>query len=227
MPASCSSPSTPRRRRTPCPPRRAAGRSPGTTPTRSPASWRRIEKRRIEKSRKPETVLLTQGEVNSYLNLTYAEKLPKGVRDVEVRLDRDRILAKGLVNIDRVKGKVGEGGGSWGPLSFLSGDVPVEITGKVIAKDGFGQVTWESVYLASMRVPISVLEQLVLVGHEDRGEPRGVRHPRAVPPAVLRQPAPPRAGPRLARLLGLPAASPAASTYHRASRWTSPRPCSS
>ena len=121
-----------------------------------------IEKRRMEKGRKPQTVLLTQGELNSYLNLTYAEKLPKGLRDVEVRLDRDRILAKGLVNIDRVKGKVGEGGGGWGPLSFLSGDVPVEILGKVTAKDGFGVVQWESVYLASMRVPLSVLEQLVL-----------------------------------------------------------------
>ena len=132
-----------------------------------------IEKRRIEKSRKPETVLLTQGEVNSYLNLTYAEKLPKGLRDVEVRLDRDRILAKGLVNIDQVKGKVGEGGGGWGPLSFLSGDVPVEITGKVLAKDGFGQVTWESVYLASMRVPISVLEQLVLSATKNEENPEG------------------------------------------------------
>ena len=90
-----------------------------------------IEQRRIAKSSKRETVLFTQGEVNSFLNLAYAEKLPKGVRDIEVRLDRDRIFAKGLVNIDRVKGKVGESGG-WGPLSFLSGDVPVEITGKVI-----------------------------------------------------------------------------------------------
>ena len=139
-----------------------------TAPRSGPLSWdlansftrklEAIEKRRIEKSRKPETVLLTQGEVNSYLNLTYAEKLPKGLRDVEVRLDRDRILAKGLVNIEQVKGKVGEGGGSWGPLSFLSGDVPVEIMGKVTAKDGFGAVEWESVYLvvdAGARSPCS------------------------------------------------------------------------
>lgn len=132
-----------------------------------------IEKRRMEKSRKRETVLFTQGEVNSYLNLTYAEKLPKGLRDVEVRLDRDRILAKGLVNIDRVKGKVGEGGGSFGPLSFLSGDVPVEIMGKLTAKDGFGVVQWESVYLSSMRVPVSVLEQLVLSATKTEANPEG------------------------------------------------------
>lgn len=155
-----------------------------TAPRGGPVSWdlansltrklEAIEKRRIEKSRKPQTVLFTQGEVNSYLNLTYAEKLPKGLRDVEVRLDRDRILAKGLVNIDRVKGKVGEGGGSWGPLSFLSGDVPVEITGKVTAKDGFGLVVWESVYLSSMRVPVSVLEQLVLSATKTEENPEGV-----------------------------------------------------
>jgi hypothetical protein len=131
-----------------------------------------IEKRRMEKRRKPETVLFTQGELNSYLNLAYAEKLPKGVRDVEVRLDRDRILAKGLVNIDRLKGKAAESGG-WGPLSFLSGDVPVEITGKVTAKDGFGVIVWESVYLSSMRVPTSVLEQLVLSATKTAENPEG------------------------------------------------------
>ena len=131
-----------------------------------------IEKRRMEKRRKPETVLFTQGELNSYLNLAYAEKLPKGVRDVEVRLDRDRILAKGLVNIDRLKGKAAEGGG-WGPLSFLSGDVPVEITGKVTARDGFGVIVWESVYLSSMRVPTSVLEQLVLSATKTAENPEG------------------------------------------------------
>ena len=154
-----------------------------TAPRTGPLSWDQansltrkleaIEKRRMEKSRKRETVLFTQGELNSYLNLTYAEKLPRGLRDVEVKLDRDRILAKGLVNIDRVKGKVGEGGGSWGPLSFLSGDVPVEITGKLTAKDGFGQVVWETVYLSSMRVPTSVLEQLVLSATKTEDSPEG------------------------------------------------------
>ena len=147
-----------------------------------------IEKRRIEKSRKPLTVLLTQGELNSYLNLTYAEKLPRGLRDVEVQLDRDRILAKGLVNIERVKGKVGEGGGSWGPLSFLSGDVPVEVMGKLTAKDGFGVVQWESVYLSSMRVPISVLEQLVLSATRTEENPEGfdIRAPFRLPYSVDR-----------------------------------------
>jgi len=154
-----------------------------TAPRSGPVSWDQansltrkleaIEKRRIEKTRKRETVLFTQGEVNSYLNLTYAEKLPNGVRDVEVKLDRDRILAKGLVNIDRVKGKVGSGGGSWGPLSFLSGDVPVEITGKLTAKDGFGQIVWETVYLSSMRVPTSMLEQLVLSATRTEENPEG------------------------------------------------------
>ena len=58
-----------------------------TAPRNGPVSWDQansltrkleaIEKRRIEKRRKPQTVLLTQGEVNSYLNLTYAEKLTR------------------------------------------------------------------------------------------------------------------------------------------------------
>ena len=161
----------------------AGAQTMGTAPRVGPLSWDQansltrklesIEKRRMEKKRKPQTVLFTQGEVNSYLNLTYAEKLPKGLRDVEVRLDRDRIHAKGLVNIDRVKGKVSDGG-SFGPLSFLSGDVPVEIMGKLTSKDGFGTITWETVYLSSVRLPISALEQMVLSATKTEDNPEGV-----------------------------------------------------
>ena len=151
-----------------------------TAPAAGPLSWDQansltrkleaIEKRKLQPGRKPQTVLFTQGEVNSYLNLSYAERLPKGVRDVEVRLDRGRMQVKGLVNIDRVKGKV-EGGG--GLLSFLSGDVPLEATGKVRGKDGFGVVEWESVFLGGMRLPISALEQMVRSATKTEAEPEG------------------------------------------------------
>jgi hypothetical protein len=152
-----------------------------TAPRQGPLSWEQanslsrkledIERRRLQpRGKKPQPVLFTQGEVNSYLNLSYAERLPKGVRDVEVRLDRDRMQVKGLVNIDRVKGKV-EGGG--GLLSFLSGDVPVEATGKVSGKDGFGQVQWESVYVGGVRLPISALDQMVRSATKTEEQPDG------------------------------------------------------
>jgi hypothetical protein len=161
----------------------AGAQSMPTAPRTGPLSWDQansltkklesIENRRREGTRKKQTVLFTQGEVNSYLNLSYAEKLPRGLKDVEVRLDRDRIQVKGLVNIDRVKGKVGDGGGSFGPLSFLSGDVPVEIMGKVLSKDGFATIQWETVYLSSMRLPVSALEQLVLSATKNEENPEG------------------------------------------------------
>jgi hypothetical protein len=169
--------------------------SPPTAPGVAAHSWDQalsltrklegIERRRQEKRRRAETVLFTQGEVNSFLNLSYAEKLPKGVRDVFVQLDRDRMLVKGLVNIDRVKGKV-EGG--WSPLSFLTGDVPVEATGRVRGKDGFGVVEWESVYVSSVRVPISALEQMVRSATRDDANPEGfdIHAPFRLPYSVTR-----------------------------------------
>ena len=152
-----------------------------TGPRQGPLSWEQansltkkleaIEKRQpAARKKKAESVTFTQGEVNSYLNLAYAERLPKGVKDVEVRLDRDRMQVKGIVDIDRVKGKV-EGGG--GLLSFLSGDVPVEATGKVSGKDGFGQVAWESVYLGGVRLPITALEQMVRSSTRSEEQPEG------------------------------------------------------
>ena len=153
-----------------------------TAPGQGPLSWEQansltrkleaIEKRKLQPSKKKaQTVFFTQGEVNSYLNLSYAERLPKGVRDVLVKLDRERMQVTGLVNIDRVKGKVEGGGG--GLLSFLSGDVPLEATGKVRGKDGFGVVEWESVYLGGVRLPISALEQMVRSATRTEAEPEG------------------------------------------------------
>ena len=167
-----------------------------TSPRQGPLSWDQansltrkledIEKRRTApRGKKPESVLFTQGEVNSYLNLAYAERLPKGVRDVFVRLDRDRMQVKGLVNIDQVKGKVESGGGL---LSFLSGDVPVEATGKVSGKDGFGQVTWETVYVGNVRLPITALEQMVRSATKSEEQPDGfdIHAPFRLPYAVDR-----------------------------------------
>jgi len=133
-----------------------------------------VERRRKEKTagtRRPTTVSFTDRELSSYLNLAYAEKLPKGLTNVEVQFERDRVVAKGMLDLDRVKGRVREN--SWSPLSFMSGVVPVEATGKVTGKDGFGTIVWETVYVSSVRVPITMLEQIVLTSTKNAEYPEG------------------------------------------------------
>jgi hypothetical protein len=164
----------------PAPPKAAPARP---APTRPGLSWaeadalsRKLavieERHRQQKARRSPAVQVTQGELNSYLNLSYASELPKGVSDVEVRFGQGRIEAKGYVDIEQVRGKVPQGS-TWSPLSFLSGQVPIEIAGKLVNKDGFGTVELDSAYVASIRVPISVVEQMIASSTKSAKHPGG------------------------------------------------------
>ncbi|PYQ50443.1 MAG: hypothetical protein DMF78_15680 [Acidobacteria bacterium] len=163
------------------PPRGAS--VPRSVPTRPGLSWQEadsltrklaaIEERQKTQSRARQTIQVTQGEVNSYLNLAYAAQLPKGLTSVDVRFGRERIDAKGMLDIEQVRGVATPP--SWSPLSLLGGQVPVEIGGCLVnAADGFGTVEWDSVYVASIRVPISVLEQMVQSATKSDKYPDGV-----------------------------------------------------
>jgi hypothetical protein len=130
------------------------------------------ERHKQQKARKSPPVQVTQGELNSYLNLSYADELPKGVSNLEVRFGSGRIEAKGYVDVDQVKGKV-PSNSSWGALSFLTGQVPIELSGKLVNQDGFGTVELDSAYVASIRVPVSVVEQMIASGTKSDKHPDG------------------------------------------------------
>src|SRR5206468_3566847 len=102
-----------------------------------------IEKQRVVAPRKsrPETVTVTESELNSYLNLTMAEKLPKEVKDLEVHLlEHERLQANGLVDLDKVKEKVARSASPWNPLMLMGGFVPVQLQGRFVNRDGFGSI---------------------------------------------------------------------------------------
>ena len=175
------------------PPARAAAARPtpkaGLSWAEADAMSRKLavieERHRLQKAKKGPAVQVTQGELNSYLNLSYASELPKGVSDLEVRFGQGRIEAKGFVDMEQVKGKV-PSSSTWSPLSFLSGLVPVEIAGKLVNQDGFGTVELDSAYVASIRVPVSVVEQMIASSTKSEKHPEGydLRTPFRLPYSV-------------------------------------------
>ena len=136
-----------------------------------------IEKQRVVAPRKsrPETVTVTESELNSYLNLTMAEKLPKEVKDLEVHLlEHERLQANGLVDLDKVKAKVAATSSSWNPLLLMGGFVPVQLRGRLVNRDGFGSIVWEDVQVNAWSLPISLLEQMVASATKKPDNPEGV-----------------------------------------------------
>ena len=106
------------------------------------------------------TVLVTESEMNSYLNLSPSVKMPRGLSDVVVRLEHERIHATGLLDLETVRDKM-PNLSPFSPLYWLTGRVPVLLRGRLINDDGFATVGWEDVRVGGVPVPITLLHQIV------------------------------------------------------------------
>ena len=165
----------------------SAGRAaapPATTP--SPAAYSAalaeglsqkldalLRRSQLKKPPREKTVTVSEPELNSYLNLTLGPKMPKGVSDVVVRFERDRLVVRAFVDLAEVQGKV-PSGSLGGLLSFLSGKVPLLARGRLdAAEDGFGAFAIEEVSLSTIPVPVTVVEQLVTSATKSAESPHG------------------------------------------------------
>src|SRR5262245_30840373 len=109
---------------------RVDAQAPATAPAESLAKKpTSIEARKREKTRKPETVVVTEHELNSYLNLKMAADMPTGVSDVQVSMQSERLQATGQVDLDKLDIK--KGSSPFSPLALLSGKVPVMLRGRL------------------------------------------------------------------------------------------------
>lgn len=147
---------------------------PGTSWQEADSLSRKIlalEKRRVQKSTHRETIVVTQGELNSYLKLAYASKMPKGVTGVNVRLDRDRIEASGVVDLEQVNPPKDKS--RFSLMSVLAPSVPVLLRGRLVNQEGFGTLEWEEVRLSSLPLPLTALAQMVATATRSARYPNG------------------------------------------------------
>jgi len=121
------------------------------------------------------SVVVRQAELNSWVNLTLAPQLPPGVSDLDLQLEKDRLVAKGMVDLDKLPVKQAAGASAWNPINFLSGRVAVELRGRLTTpEDGFGSFEAEEVRLASFPIPPSVVAQAVARSTRSAQNPEGV-----------------------------------------------------
>lgn len=109
----------------------------------------------------PPALVVTEGELNSYLNLSLGKKMPPGLADVQVLLDSDRIAARAMVDLEQLRARMADAG-RWNLLSYFTGRVPLEVKGRYRhGQEGFGSLEVEEIWLATLPVPVSLLEQVV------------------------------------------------------------------
>jgi hypothetical protein len=132
---------------------------------------------------------VSEAEINSYLNLTRGREMPMGLSDVIVRFERDRLVARGLLDLDQLRGQVSLSEGLGGLLGFLSGKVPVEAGGRLqTIAEGVGAFVIEDAHLATFPVPVTVIERLAVWATKSAENPQGfdIHSPFRLPYALRR-----------------------------------------
>jgi hypothetical protein len=135
---------------------------------------RRIDRRlRSGRPAAEGTVVLTERQINSFVNLSLGDRIPPEVSDFELRLLPGRLIAHAVVDLDRLKDKLPEGTGL-SLLSLLSGPVPVDLRGRLEGADGMGRFALEEATVSGVGVPPSVLSQLVSLATRTVEHPTGL-----------------------------------------------------
>jgi len=133
----------------------------------------RVERRLVAgKPASRQTIVVTERQLNSWVNLTLASRIPEGLSGLVVGLQKDRVVARGTLDLDRVKSKVPPGAGT-SLLAFLSGAVPVELRGRFSSADGKGRVEVEEAQVAGISLPPAILAQIVGQSTRSAKRPEG------------------------------------------------------
>jgi len=136
---------------------------------------RRIDRRlRSGRPASKETIVVTERQLNSFVNLSLGDRIPSEVTDLELRLEPGRLAAHATVDLDQLRSKMPEGTAATALLALLSGPVPVELRGRVAGADGMGQLTLEEARVGGVGMPPSVLAQLVALATRTEEQPKGV-----------------------------------------------------
>jgi len=128
---------------------------------------------RLREGRAVPALTVTERELNSYVNLSLAAQLPKGVSDPTIRIANGRLMARAVVDLAPFRAQVKSPGG-WNPLSLLPDVVPVDATARLVdVQDGFASLELEEVRLSSIPLPPAVLAQIVAASTKTQSRPEG------------------------------------------------------
>jgi hypothetical protein len=137
------------------------------------ATVERVERRLAagrSASRRP--IVVTESELNSYVTLSLAARIPAGVQGLAIEIEQDRLAARATLDLDRLKGQLPQGGAP-GLLGLLSGTVPVEIRGRVPNEGGKGRIVVEQASVAGVSLPSSVVAEVVAMATRSEARPAG------------------------------------------------------
>lgn len=123
----------------------------------------------------PRQTPFTEAEVNSFFAFQGRELLPSGISDARVTIiGNGRVSGAATVDLETLAKDVSVGG-AFSPLSFLTGRVPVTVSGVLRTADGMGRFDIESAAVSGVPVPATLLQDAVAYYSRAADDPEGLR----------------------------------------------------
>ena len=132
-----------------------------------------VQKQAEQKAEKDRATTFTQAETNSYLKFQAGDLLPTGLTQPEITmLGGGKVVGKAVVDLDIVRQK--QSRGSWfDPTSYLTGQLPVTASGRIITADGKGRFELDTAEVSGVPIPKAFLGQMVNFFTRTTDNPRG------------------------------------------------------
>jgi hypothetical protein len=117
---------------------------------------------------------VTEGELNSYLNLALASQLPAGVAEPMVAMLGDgRVAGRAVVDLDAFRRARGSQAW-WDPTTLLAGRLRVGVEGVLRAAGGLARFELRSADIEGMPIPKALVAELVAFYTRGPDYPSGV-----------------------------------------------------
>jgi hypothetical protein len=121
----------------------------------------------------PKRTPVSESEINSYLNINFKQKIPKGLTNPEIAMPGNGALAgRVLVDLDEFN-RNRRSQGLMDPLAYLSGKVPVTARGVLRAQDGKGRFQLVAAEIHGIALPKQMVQELVSYFSRTPGNPNG------------------------------------------------------
>ena len=121
----------------------------------------------------PQTTVITDNELNSYFHYHAKDQIPVGIVEPTINaLGDGRVGGRAVVDLDAVRKQKERG---WlDPLGYMSGRLPITVTGKLATKDGIGRFMLESAEISGVTIPKTLLQELLSYYSKSKEDPDGI-----------------------------------------------------
>ena len=128
---------------------------------------------RTGKARAPESTVVTDLEVNSYLRYHAQAQIPVGLVEPTLQaLGGGRVGGRAIVDLDMVRKQKQRG---WlDPMGYLTGRLPITARGKLTTENGVGRFELESAEISGVTIPKTFVQELLSFYSRTAEDPDGI-----------------------------------------------------